>query len=155
MSIYHPPPTRQTSAHEHARAAFFSHRLRNNNRGYFSKLFRRISERAHCKNRRKKRWKKTTRPSKRGTLSAVARSTAIERFLRVRTRARTVDEYNPRAIISTSPQAQRLDSKLVESIRRTNRGFDALRRRVDATTDSVSELSKTELECKQDEIIVF
>jgi len=30
---------------------------------------------------------------------------------------------------------------LVESIRRTNREFDALRRRVDATTDSASELS--------------
>lgn len=55
--------------------------------------------------------------------------------------ARTVDEYSPRAIISASPQAQRLDSKLVESIRRTNREFDALRRRVDATTDSASELS--------------
>lgn len=43
-----------------------------------------------------------------------------------------------------SPQAQRLDSKLVESIRRTNRGFDALRRRVDATTDSALELSTFE-----------
>lgn len=90
----------------------------------------------------KKEEKKTTRPSKRGTSSAVARSEAIERFLRVRTRI--VGEYSPRAIISASPRAQRLGSKLVESIRRTNRGFDALRRFVDATTDSASELSTFE-----------
>lgn len=88
------------------RAVFFSHRLRNNDgkrRLFFEALSPHLWACTLQKQAKKKRGKKTTRPSKRGTSSVVTRSAAIERFLRVRTRTRIVDEYSPRAIISASP----------------------------------------------------
>lgn len=146
MSIYH-PPTRQTSARSFS-CRIFSHRQRNNDRRkrrlFFETLLPHLWA-CTLQKQAKKKEEKRQHVRRKGELHQRSRGARrLRDFYAFALALVPVDEYSPRAIISASPQAQRLDSELVESIRRTNRGFDALRRRVDATTDSASELSTFE-----------